>query len=112
MTPTLNRRLKLERSVRTRDDAGGYTEAWAVVGDLWAAVKPGTGREGQATGLTLAKVPYKITVRAAPHGAPSRPVAGQRFRDGDRIMHILAVSDSDPKARYLTCFALEAEVAA
>ena len=112
MTPTLNRRLKLETVYRTRDDAGGYSETWQVVGELWASLKPGTGRETELGGLTLSKVPYRITVRAAPHGAVSRPVAGQRFRDGERVFKITAVTEADAKARYLTCFALEEEVAA
>jgi head-tail adaptor len=46
-------------------------------------------------------------VRGAPVGAPSRPVAGQRFREGARIYPILAVAEADPEGRYLVCHAEE-----
>ena len=83
-----------------------------LVGILWAAVKPGTGREMDMAGLTISSVPYKITVRAAARGAPSRPVPGQRFRDGDRIFRIVAVTETHNDPRYLTCVAREEEIAA
>jgi head-tail adaptor len=52
---------------------------------------------------------YRITVRAAPQGAPSRPKPSQRFRDGARIFSIDAVTESDPGGRFLVCFATEEE---
>ena len=61
-------------------------------------------------GLSISTIPYKITVRAAPHGAPSRPIPGQRFRDGVRIFRILSVTELDKGSRYLTCVAREEEI--
>ena len=46
-------------------------------------------------------------MRASPPDAPSRPVAGQRLREGARIFVIHAVADDPGMARYLTCFAQE-----
>jgi head-tail adaptor len=46
-------------------------------------------------------------VRGAPVGVPSRPEAGQRFREGSRVYRIEAVAEKDPQGRYLTCFATE-----
>lgn len=108
--PELNRKLKLEAPYRTRDDAGGYTTNWSVLGELWASIRAGTGNEAELAGLSISTVPFKITVRAAPIGAPSRPVAGQRLRDGERVFRVLAVTETDAKARFLTCFAREEEV--
>lgn len=108
--PSLNRKLRLEVPYRTRDDAGGYETTWTVAGVLWAAVTPGTGREAELAGLSISTVPFKITVRASPIGAPSRPVAGQRLRDGERVFRVLAVTEADAGARYLTCIAREEEV--
>ncbi|NJM83022.1 MAG: head-tail adaptor protein [Tabrizicola sp.] len=105
--PDLNRALVLEAAQRVSDGAGGYTESWAALGVLWAAVDPGTGRDVPGVEVTLASVPYRITVRAAPYGAPSRPKPEQRFREGARIFTILAVTERDPAGRYLTCFARE-----
>ncbi len=109
--PQLTRPLVLEAAQRTGDGAGGYVQTWQALGTLWAEVAPRTGRETAGPGLTVSRVGYRITVRAAPQGAPSRPVAGQRLRDGARIFHVRAVTEAGPEARYLTVFADE-EVAA
>jgi len=61
--------------------------------------------------VTLSTVPYRITVRAAPVGAPSRPKPEQRFRDGERVFRIQAVTEDEEAGTYLVCFARE-EVAA
>ncbi|MDJ0627301.1 MAG: head-tail adaptor protein [Rhodobacter sp.] len=108
--PVLNRKLRLEAPLRTRDDAGGYATSWLHRGVLWASVKAGTGRETEIAGLSVSTVPYKITVRAAPRGSASRPMPGQRLRDGERLYHVLSVTEADPGARYLTCIAREEEV--
>lgn len=103
----LNRRLVLETPERALDGAGGHSETWVQQGVLWAEVKAGTGRESAAQFVTISTVPYKIIVRAAPEGSPSRPKPEQRFREGNRVFRILAVSEYDPKAHYLTCHARE-----
>mgnify|MGYP002631734395 CR=1 FL=1 len=108
--PCLNRKLRLEVPYRSRDDAGGYETIWAVEGVLWASVAPGTGSEAELAGLSISTVPVKITIRAAPIGSPSRPVAGQRLRDGDRVFRVLSVTEADAMARYLICIAREEEV--
>lgn len=109
--PKLTRPLVLEAPAQVADGAGGFSEAWTAKGTLWAEVKPRTGREVEGPGLTLSRVGYRITVRGAPQGAPSRPVAGQRFRYGARVFHIRAVTEADPSARFLVCFAEEEVVA-
>ncbi|MEL6168226.1 MAG: head-tail adaptor protein [Pseudomonadota bacterium] len=103
----LNRKLTLEEAAVAPDGAGGFTETWSSVGEIWAHVKPGTGREKAQDFVTLSTVPYRITVRAAPDGAPSRPKPNQRFRDGSRLFRIRAVAEANPDARYLVCFAQE-----
>jgi len=103
----LNRKLVLEQADRVPDGAGGYQETWSALGTHWADISARTGRErtGEAVGLSVMR--YRIVVRAAPHGAPSRPLPGQRLRDGTRVVSISAVSESDDGGRYLTCFAEE-----
>lgn len=109
--PRLNRRLVLEEAARVADGAGGFTLDWQPLGTLWAEVTAGTGVERAGEFVTLASVPYKIVVRAAPEGAPSRPRPEQRFREGARIFHILAVAEADREGHYLSCFAREEVVA-
>jgi len=103
----LSRALVLEGTQRVADGAGGFAETWTVLGTLWAEVVAGSGRDAAGEDVTLASVPYRITVRGAPFGAPSRPVPGQRFRDGARLFAVLAVTERDAAGQYLTCFARE-----
>ncbi|WP_417721212.1 head-tail adaptor protein [Salipiger sp.] len=109
--PNLNRILWLETILPTPDGAGGVVETWHKLGTLWAEITPRSGREITGEAGPLAVGTFRITVRAAPSGASNRPVAGQRFRLGDRMFSILAVSESDPAGMYLACDARE-EVAA
>lgn len=103
----LSRKLVLERATRVADGMGGHVLTWAALGTLWADIQPGTGGERYAEFVTLSNVAYRITVRGAPQGAPSRPKPDQRFRDGSRIFRIVAVTEADAEAQYLTCFAQE-----
>lgn len=107
----LNRALVLEDAYRVPDNAGGYTTQWQALGTLWAQVRPGSGRAYRVDALPLSRVPLRIIVRAAPDGAPSRPKAGQRFREGNRIYLIRAVTEHDQAAHYLRCHAEEEVVA-
>lgn len=105
--PRLNRRLVLEAAQRVPDGSGGHVLNWVALGTLWARVEAGAGRERAGEFVTLSSVPYRIVVRAAPEGAPSRPRPEQRFRDGARLFRITAVTDGDAAGHYLTCFAQE-----
>ncbi|MBI6630429.1 head-tail adaptor protein [Pontibaca salina] len=108
--PNLSRLLELESPVRQPDNAGGYVESWATLGCVWAEVTIRSGRERAEVDMPVSTVRWRVVVRASPVGASSRPKAGQRFREGVRVMAIRAVAERDPFGRYLTCFA-EEEVA-
>jgi head-tail adaptor len=105
--PHLTRKLVLEARVNVPDGAGGFVESWAVRGTLWAEVVAGAGRDAPGEEITLAAIPYRITVRGAAQGAASRPKPNQRLRDGARLFRILAVTERDPRGQFLTCFARE-----
>lgn len=103
----LRRPLVLETLTRAPDGLGGFSESWVARGTLWAEVVPGAGRELVREEVTGSSVPLRITVRGARIGAPSRPAAGDRFREGGRSFRIVAVTERDPAGRYLLCFAHE-----
>ena len=104
---SLGRALVLEALVRTPDGLGGFVEAWVARGTLWADVVPGAGRGLNREEVTGSAVPLRITVRGARVGAPSRPAAGDRFREEDRVYRIIAVTERDSAGRYLMCHAVE-----
>lgn len=101
----------LEGPDRVSDGAGGFREVWRPLGELWAEVRPGMGRERRQDFAVISAVHYRVIVRSAPFGAPSRPRPDQRFREGARVLRIHAVGEHDAEGCYLTCFAYE-EVAA
>lgn len=105
--PRLTRPLVLEERVRVADGVGGYGVSWVARGTLWADLRPVSGRDSRAEEVVMAAVTCRIVVRGAPQGAPSRPVPGQRLRDGARLFAILAVTEADPLGRHLICFARE-----
>lgn len=109
--PRLNRRLVLEAPVTAADGAGGFTGGWAALGTVWAEMRAGRGDTGDAAGMPVAAMAYRVVLRAQPPGSAARPHPGQRFRDGARVFAIRAVAEADPAGRFLICFVQE-EVAA
>lgn len=103
----LLRRLVLEAPERTPDGSGGYAVVWRALGTVWADVAARTSREDFIAGQPRPRVKYRILVRGAPPGSPSRPRAEQRFREGQRVFDILTVADQAPDGRYLEIFAEE-----
>lgn len=103
----LTRPLVLERRVDVPDGAGGQSSQWVALGTVWAEVRTGAGREAAGEEVVLGRVTYRITIRAVPPGFSGRPRAGQRFRDGGRLLFIEAVAERDSDGRYLICFARE-----
>lgn len=105
--PVLNVPLLLETPQRQADGMGGFRLAWAPVGQVWAEMKAGAGRETRAEVGPQSLVSWRITVRAAREGDPRRPRPDQRLRMGQRLFRIDAVAERDTQGRWLTCFATE-----
>ena len=101
--PRLTRPLQLQALQTTGDGAGGFAHSWASLGTLWAELRAGSGREVAGEDVVFSTTAYRITVRAAEVGSPTRPKPDQRFRDGSRIFTILSVAERGPDARYLIC---------
>ena len=95
---------------QTPDGSGGYSQNWVEIGVHWAEIKPGSGRETSGAAVSVSRVAYRITIRAAPVSSDARPKAGQRFRGRGRIYAITAVTQSVAGERYLTCYAEEETV--
>lgn len=107
----LSRLLTLEERVVTPDGSGGSAVSWRALGAIWADMTARAAREDFVAGRPLPRVTYRILVRAAPMGAPSRPAAEQRLREGARVFDILTVTEHDPEGRYLEIFAEEGAAA-
>jgi head-tail adaptor len=103
----LNRPMALEEAHAAPDGAGGHEVTWTILGTHWTELRPGSGREVRGEIVPHGQMLFRIFLRASPQGSPQRPRPDQRFRDGERIFHILAVSEADPLGAYLICHARE-----
>ncbi len=101
--PVLSRKLVLEGRTDLPDGAGGFETTWTALGTIWAEVTPRTGSEVVRAGRDTSRQRFRIVVRGAPFGAPSRPRPDQRFREGDRIYPIYAVTELDRPGHFLIC---------
>ena len=105
--PNLSRKLTLEERVMTPDGAGGFDVSWVALGVVWADMRATRGTERVAARRTAPSLSWRILVRAAPDGAPSRPKPEQRFTEGNRVFTIMAVSEMPGTDQYLECWAEE-----
>ncbi|MCV6598447.1 MAG: head-tail adaptor protein [Mangrovicoccus sp.] len=106
----LNRKLVLEAPQRVPDGAGGFEQSWVALGTIWGELRAGSGNERNLGATSVSQISHQIVVRAAPFGTPSRPSAAQRFREGSRVFRILAVRETDPSGRYLSCASIEEQI--
>lgn len=111
MRPRFTRELTLLARDAQSDGAGGRTDAWQPLGTHWVELRPARGRTERGESFRRSRVPWRITLRAVPSDAPSRPSAGQVFASAGRRFHIRAVAEAGARAEWLVCFADE-EVAA
>jgi head-tail adaptor len=100
--PRLERLMLLEAPQDVADGSGGHLRGWVLLGTLWVALQPGSGRMLTDQEAPLARQRYRARMRAAPAGAADRPRPGQRLREGDRSFAILSVAD-EPGGRFLLC---------
>lgn len=105
--PRLNRAMVLETPVRRQDGAGGHVTEWTAKGSLFVEVKRGAGRQARGEVGALSRHTVRVITRAAAIGASSRPVPGDRFREGSTLYRIDAVAAYDRGAHYLTCYTVE-----
>lgn len=99
----LNRKLVLETPQPVADGAGGYRQGWAVLGEMWADIRPAGHVDADVGETARLRERLQVVVRAAPVGSDRRVLPGQRFRQGVQVLRVLAVSEHDPRGRYLRC---------
>ena len=101
----LRHRLTLEEAQRVSDGAGGYTETWVSVTDVWAAIRPDGGGEGVEADRLAGRVSHVVTLRYLAGVTPA-----MRLRQGTRVFHILAAIDEDARHRWLRCLCEERDL--
>ncbi|WP_413717141.1 head-tail adaptor protein [Silicimonas sp. MF1-12-2] len=103
MTGPFRKKLVLEARVAVPDGSGGYWGEWEVLGTHWAEVILRSGRQEVGEGSARSRVSYSVRIRGVPPDGPSRPKPGQRFRDGNRVLHIRSVAEARSGNAFLEC---------
>lgn len=92
----LRQRLMLDAPVETPDGQGGVTRAWGLVAEVWGAVLPRSGGEGEDAARFAGRVAHIVWLRHRPGVVP-----GMRVRLGPRVFEIASVIDIDERHRWL-----------
>lgn len=93
----LDRFLRIERKVETRNDFNEKVLGWELVAEIWATVKDLSGREYLQSGAIQSEVKTKIFLRYR-----AGVEAGMRVVDGGDIYNIEAVLGRDRRSNMLT----------
>lgn len=98
----LNKRVTIQRSTRVSDGQGGYTETWAAIASVWAAIEPVSGFEKLQAMQLAAPVTHKITMRFRPDF-----VASDRIAYGNRIFAVKEIINLNEADAFLQIRCIE-----
>ena len=98
----LSNRFALEAPMRTDDGGGGASVAWALVAEVWGALKPLGGDEQVAADGLHGRVRHEIWIRHRDGVLPE-----MRFVLGSRVFDIRAVKEEGGRRRFLKCLVEE-----
>lgn len=107
MMRAMNRKLVLEERAEDPDGAGGHVGGWRALGTHWGAVRLNSGRLERGENSARSRTSLTILIRSVGPDQPSRPRAGQRFRDANRVYLIRSVGDARAGEPFLECLADE-----
>lgn len=98
----MHHRLALEAALRTPDGAGGASETWSLVAEIWGALRPIGGNEGMEADGLKGRATHEIWIRWREGLLPE-----MRFRLGTRAFDIKNIAESEGRRRYLRCLVEE-----
>ena len=98
----MRHRLALQAPLAEADGGGGVTRTWALVAEVWGAIRPVSGGEGVEADGVRGRVSHEMWVR---HRASVGPE--MRFVLGARIFEVRAAIDSSERHRFLRCLVEE-----
>lgn len=93
----LDQRVRIETQVATADGYGGTSLAWSLVAEVWAMVRPVSGRERVAAAAIEAPAMYRFTLRRRTGLTEALRVVwnGQAY-------NVRFIADAGPRAAYVT----------
>jgi SPP1 family predicted phage head-tail adaptor len=92
----LNQRITIQSQTRTADGMGGWTETWATLATVWAAVWPVSAREILKAGQTSMEITHRIKIRYRAGVDPS-----YRILFGTRYFSIMSIINVGERGEWL-----------
>jgi SPP1 family predicted phage head-tail adaptor len=92
----LNQRITIQSQTRTSDGMGGWTETWATLATVWAAVWPVSAREILKAGQTSMEITHRIKIRYRAGVDPS-----YRILFGTRYFSIMSIINVGERGEWL-----------
>jgi len=98
----LNKRINIEREIRSSDGAGGSNSTWSQIKSIFAEIKPVSGREVVNSQRLQAQLTHKIIVRFTTDIRPS-----DRIEYNGRFFNIRAIINVEEQNKWLEIMADE-----
>lgn len=98
----MRHRLALESPVETPDGGGGSSRTWALVAEVWGAIRSQSGTERFEADGVSGRVSHEIWIRHRTGVTPD-----MRIRLGARVFELRAVIDVKERRRALRCLVEE-----
>lgn len=98
----MRHRLALQAPLSEDDGGGGVTRTWALVAEVWGAIRPLSGNEDVEADGIHGRVSHEIWIRYRTGVVPE-----MRFALGSRVFEIRAVLDVNERRRFLRCLVEE-----
>lgn len=99
---SLTSRLEVQEETRVKNGSGGYTSSWVKLKEIWALVRPASGRDLYWGQMLQQRITHTVTLRF-----DADITAKHRFRFGSRILRILSVVNLDERGKEQTCLCEE-----
>lgn len=87
ITSHLRQKMMLQQEVRTPDTAGGYVRSWEDVAEVWAEIRPISGKERIVALQQESEITHRLYLRIR-----SGVDAGQRLISDTRTFYIRSVT--------------------
>jgi SPP1 family predicted phage head-tail adaptor len=98
MIGTLNQRASVLARTQTPDGAGGNSESWNAVANVWCGLAVIGGNEAYAFDAEQSRVQYRVTLRRTDVVS-----AGNHLAIGERMFRLVAVEDDGAATMSLIC---------
>lgn len=95
----MRHRVTLQRRTVTNDSYGQPIETWSTVGDVWAEIKPLSGRQLETLAEQFEDITHQITLRySADIDAKDRLVYRDRYFE---VLHVINFDERDRELRVM-----------